>query len=207
MKNKSWDDKFGLLELTYSDNEDNYSQRAIEQERALRFMNATPGAIVEGVGKYVPITTNSLGGKQSSSPYEPCLLDPDFLDAMVSEEGPLHYVALYMKDPSISTHLFLALECRQPDEPEEEIDYTSLMAKRLLTISKVLKEGADKYETNNWRLIPAEQHLSHAISHYLAYLMDDKQDDHLDHFYTRLMMAYATEESEDFSYTAYVKKD
>ena len=202
MKNKSWDNKFGLLELTYSESEDNYSQRMKEQA----IYNATPGAIVEGLGKDVPIISNSLGGKQSSSPYAPHLIDPDFLDAMVSEEGPLHYIALYMKDPSISTHLFLALEYRQPDEPKEEIDYNSLMAKRLLTISKVLKEGADKYETNNWRLIPAEQHLSHAISHYLAYLLDDKQDDHLDHFYTRLMMAYATEESEDFSYTTYIKK-
>lgn len=202
MKN-SWDDKFGILE-------DNYSQRAIEQERMKRFAeslnDATPVAIVEGLGKDAPIISNTLGGKQSSSPYEPCLLDPDFLNAMVAEEGPLHYVALYMKDPSISTHLFLALEYRQPDEPEEEIDYTSLMAKRLLTISRVLKEGAEKYEANNWRLIPSEQHLSHAISHYLAYLMDDKQDDHLAHFYTRLMMCYATPQSEDFSYTNYIKK-
>lgn len=191
MKNKFWDDKFGTLE-------DNYSQRAIEQERMMR--------AVEGLGKDAPVISNILGGKQSSSPYEPCLLDPDFLDAMVSKEGPLHYVALYMKDPSISTQLFLALEYRQPDEHEGEIDYTSLMAKRLLTISKVLKEGAEKYETNNWRLIPSEQHLSHAISHYLAYLMDDKQDDHLAHFYTRLMMAYSTPQSEDFSYTNYIKK-
>ncbi len=191
MKNKSWDNKFGILE-------DNYSQRAIEQERLMR--------TVEGLGKDAPVISNSLGGKQSSSPYEPCLLDPDFLDAMVSEEGPLHHIAEYMREPRISTQLFLALEYRQPDEPEEEIDYTSLVAKRLLTISKVLKEGAEKYEINNWRLIPSEQHLSHAISHYLAYLMGDEQDDHLAHFYTRLMMAYSTPQSEDFSYTDYIKK-
>lgn len=191
MKNNIvYDEKFGILE-------DNYSQRAIEQDRMMRF--------VEGLGKDATVVTNSLGGKQSSSPYEPCLLDPDFLDAMASEEGPLHFIASYMRDPSVSTGLFLAIEYRQPGE--EGYDYQSLMAKRLLTISKVLKEGAEKYETNNWRLVPAEQHLSHAISHYLAYLLGDAQDDHLSHFYTRLMMCYATPQSEYFSYTSYVKKN
>lgn len=190
MKNNIlYDEKFGILE-------DNYSQRAIEQDRMMRF--------AEGLGKDAPVISNALGGKQSSSPYEPCLLDPDFLDAMVDEEGPLHYVAIYMKDPSISIHLLLAIEYRQTGE--ENLDCQSLMAKRLLTISKVLKEGAEKYETNNWRLIPSETHLSHAISHYLAYLLGDTQDDHLSHFYTRLMMCYATPQSKDFSYTEYIKK-
>lgn len=190
MKNNLiYDDKFGILE-------DNYSQRAIEQERMMR--------IVEGLGKDAPTVTNSDGGKQSSSPYEPCLLDPDFLDAMISEEGPLHFIASYMRDPSVSTDLFLAIEYRQPGE--EGYDYQSLMVRRLLTISKVLKKGAEKYEANNWRLIPAETHLSHAIAHYLAYLSGDIQDNHLAHFYTRLMMCYATKESKDFSYTSYIKK-
>ena len=186
--NTVWDNKFGMLE-------DNYTQRMQEQEEAK----------VLGVGKEEPTITNSRGGKQSSSPYEPCLLDPDFLDAMVNEEGPLHYVAQYMRSPEDSTPLFLAIEYRQPGE--EELNRMDIVANRLLTISKVLKEGAEKYETNNWRLIPSEQHLSHAITHYLAYLLDDNQDDHLSHFYTRLMMCYATVQSTFFSYTSYLTKD
>ena len=186
--NALWDNKFGMLE-------DNYSQRMKEQEEAK----------VLGVGKEEPTITNSRGGKQSASPYEPCLLDPDFLDAMVNEEGPLHYVAQYMKNSERSIPLLLAIEYRQPGE--EELNRMDIVANRLLIISKVLKEGAEKYETNNWRLIPSEQHLSHAITHYLAYLLDDNQDDHLSHFYTRLMMCYATVQSTNFSYISYLTKD
>jgi len=184
---KIYDDKFGVLE-------DNVTQRMKEQELAK----------VVGVGKDAEIVTNSLGGKQSSSPYATHLLDPGFLDVMVEGEGPLHYVAIYMKNPSIPIHLLLAIEYRQVGE--EKLDLVDIRSKRLLTISKVLKEGADKYEVNNWRLIPSEQHLSHAITHYLAYLSGDGQDDHLAHFYCRLMMAYATELSPGFSYTEYLTK-
>lgn len=163
------------------------------------------GIEIEGVGKDAPTEINSLGGKQSSSQYATYLLDPDFLDAMVDEEGPLHHIAEYMREPRIATPLFLALEERNEDEAN--IDRVDLHIKRLLTIAKVLKEGAEKYSTNNWRLIPSEQHLNHAIIHYLAYLSGDKQDDHLSHFYTRLMMCYATLQSPNFSYTKYLTKE
>lgn len=186
--NTPWDNKFGVMI-------DNYTQRMQEQEEAK----------VLGVGKEEPTITNSRGGKQSSSPYEPCLLDPDFLDAIVNMEGPLHYVAQYMRNSENTVPLLLAIESRQPGE--EELNRMDIVANRLLTISKVLKEGAEKYETNNWRLIPSEQHLSHAITHYLAYLLDDNQDDHLSHFYTRLMMCYATVQSPNFSYISYLTKD
>lgn len=186
--NQVWDNKFGLLE-------DNCSQRMKEQTES----------IIEGVGKDVPIEINEIGGKQSSCCYATHLLDPDFLDAMVDEEGPLHYIADYMREPRIATPLFLALEERGEDEAN--LDRVDLHIKRLLTIAKVLKEGAEKYSTNNWRLIPSEAHLNHAIVHYLAYLSGDKQDDHLSHFYTRLMMTYATLPSPNFSYTKYLTKD
>lgn len=191
-----WDEKFGFVD------EDNVSQRMKEQ--AIYKQLTRVGSIVDGVGKDAEIDTNKLGGKQSHSPYAPHLLDPDFLDAMVSEEGPLHYVADYMRNPEYATPLFIAIEYRL--EGEEDLSSTDLKAKRLLTISQVLKEGADKYKANNWRLIPSEQHLSHAITHYLAYLRGDTQDDHLAHFYCRLMMTYATIQSSDFSYTNYIDK-
>ena len=37
--------------------------------------------------------------------------------------------------------------------------------------------------------------------------MGDTQDDHLGHCLTRLMMAYATETSPNFSYTKYISKE
>lgn len=176
-----WDDKFGLLELTYDG----------------------PRPSVEGVGKDAPTETNKEGGKQSITQYAMHLIDPDFLDAMVGEEGPLHYIANFMRDNSISTDLFLALE-EALDLPT--IEYSRCKAySRLLTIGKVLKEGAEKYEANNWRLIPQESHLNHAIIHYIAYALGDDSDDHLAHFATRLMMAYATKPTPGFSYNQYNK--
>ena len=179
--NNTWDDKFGLMELTYGDEPK-----------------------VAGVGKDEPIIENSKGGKQSRSLYATHLIDPDFLDAMSDEEGPLHYVAEFMRDNSISTPLFQAIEsCASLDG----LYHKQKQAKRLLAIAKVLKEGAEKYEANNWRLIPQEEHLNHAIIHWLAYTIGDESDDHLAHFVTRIMMAYATKPTPGFSYDRYNKVD
>ena len=188
-----WDEKFGFID------EDNFTQRMKEQE----MYNATPGAIVEGVGKDAPTIMNGFGGKQSLNLYAPHLLDPDFLDAMGDEEGVLHHIANYMRTES-PVHLFLAIEDAYPTDSTPHI---AKVADRLLTISKVLKEGADKYEANNWRLIPSEAHLSHALTHYLAFLAGDTQDDHLAHFLCRLMMVYATPKTEGFSYTEYIPRN
>lgn len=177
-----WDDKFGLMELTYD--------------------GVKP--FIEGVGQDAPIETNEDGGKQSTTQYAMHLIDPDFLAAIVGEEGPLYYIANFMRDNSVSTDLFLALE-EALDLPTVEFPREKAYS-RLLTIGKVLKEGADKYEANNWRLIPQESHLNHAIIHYIAYALGDESDDHLAHFATRLMMAYATKVSPGFSYTKYIKK-
>ena len=81
---------------------------------------------------------------------------------------------------------------------------------QIISIAKVLQYGATQgnngqgYPKNNWRLIPQEEHINHALIHIIAHLAGDTQDDHLDHALCRLMMAYATEPSEKFAYGAYV---
>lgn len=67
----------------------------------------------------------------------------------------------------------------------------------LLAIARVLQEGAEKYERDNWRKIPAEEHFNHMIIHALAWLKGDEQDDHLGHMLARAMMMYATGGAED----------
>lgn len=181
----TWDDKFGLIK---------------DSKGVVCFTENGMKTFVEGVGKDEPIVENSKGGKQSRSLYATHLIDPDFLDAMSDEEGPLHYIAEYMRCPECATPLFLAIEEATKDD---EISHKVKQAKRLLKIAKVLKEGAEKYEANNWRLIPQEDHLNHAIIHWLAYSMGDITDNHLDHFLTRIMMAYATKLSKGFSYMDY----
>jgi hypothetical protein len=62
-------------------------------------------------------------------------------------------------------------------------------AKALFELAKVMHEGAQKYERDNWRKISAEDHLNHAVSHIFAHLAGDEQDDHLSHALCRCHMA------------------
>lgn len=61
--------------------------------------------------------------------------------------------------------------------------------KALLETAKVLKEGADKYGAENWRLIDVDDHLNHALIHIYAYLAGDKSDEHLSHVVCRALFA------------------
>lgn len=61
--------------------------------------------------------------------------------------------------------------------------------KALLATSKVLKEGADKYGADNWRLIDTSDHLNHLLIHVYAYLAGDKSDEHLSHAVCRALFA------------------
>lgn len=175
--------------------------------------------MMEGVGPNADIVTNDKGGKQSSSPMAMHLVDPAFLLEWASDiAGCYEYT-----DESKSTIVdpehtdrhscyvaikYIAMYMLAPDswllkEAMGELESNSI--KRITTIAKVLKYGADRYEPNNWRLIPQEDHINHALIHIMAYLSNDEQDDHLGHALCRLMMAYATAPSEGFCYTSYVK--
>ena len=79
--------------------------------------------------------------------------------------------------------------------------------KIITRIAKVLQYGAGRYEPNNWRLIPQEEHINHALIHIIAHLAGDTQDDHIDHALCRLMMAYSTKTSPNFCYINYVSKE
>lgn len=59
----------------------------------------------------------------------------------------------------------------------------------MFSIAQVLHFGAQKYEPNNWKKIPLEDHLNHVIGHIYAHLAGDTQDDHLEHAGCRMMMA------------------
>lgn len=58
-----------------------------------------------------------------------------------------------------------------------------------------MSEGAAKYGRNNWRRISYEDNINHAITHLMALLIDDDQDDHLEHALTRLAFAVAVKDS------------
>lgn len=174
--------------------------------------------VIDGVGEDVEIITNKNGGKQSKSPMALHLVDPKMLlewaKDKVSEfeyvdEGrmlcvededreqydcyrAIDYIASYMirGDKFFLTMAMDSLVC-------EELQ-------QIINVAKVLKYGADRYEPNNWRLIPEEEHINHALIHIVAHIAGDTQDDHLNHALCRLMMAKATEKSKKFDYCRYV---
>lgn len=62
----------------------------------------------------------------------------------------------------------------------------------LLRIARVLAAGAKKHGDENWRKIPREDHLNHALMHVLSHLAGDATDDHLTHAGCRMLMAMET---------------
>lgn len=73
----------------------------------------------------------------------------------------------------------------------------------MFKLAEVLAYGASRYTPNNWRLIPRNEHLNHAMTHIFAYMQGDTQDDHLGHALTRMVMAASVLEKEGHSYTEY----
>lgn len=204
--NNKWDDKFGLIEPNcheFSDLENRY----VNTKR-----------VIDGVGEDAEIVTNAAGGKQSKSPMAMHLVDPiflrtfasnkaaelEFLDELDStcvdaEDMELHgcykaieHIAEYMQT-GVEFNLELAMDNLNCEELQQVIN-----------IAKILQYGADRYAPNNWRLIPEEEHINHALIHIVAHIAGDRQDDHINHALCRLMMALSTEKSEGFEYNKYV---
>ena len=196
-----WDDKFGWIKkgIDYMDKENKVK-------------------VIDGVGADAEIVTNAAGGKQSKSPMAMHLVDPSFLtefarnkaneleycdegdNTCVDEEDveihgcyrAIEYIAQYMQ-----TGVEFSLQMAMDSLNSEEIQ-------QVINIAKILQYGADRYAPNNWRLIPEEEHINHALIHIIAHIAGDRQDDHINHALCRLMMAYATKPSEKFAYGAYV---
>ena len=65
----------------------------------------------------------------------------------------------------------------------------------------VAKYGAEKYgETlldRNYKKIPTDEHINHAIQHLYAFLAGDETDDHLSHAILRVMFAYEVDHERD----------
>lgn len=200
-----WDNKFGIIETKqpeFVNLEDNYTQRMQEQSVAEK-------VIINGVGKDAEIVTNEKGGKQSKSPMAMHLVDPMFLKKWFNKIQPTESRDEVIE--AITDYMILGCEealTRAILEVYCLKQHIAIPDKNgaIVEIAKVLQEGATKYEANNWRLIPQEEHINHALIHYQAYLMGDTQDEHLAHCMCRLMMAFATKKSKGFDYTTYISK-
>lgn len=59
----------------------------------------------------------------------------------------------------------------------------------LLQVAAVLHEGSEKYGDNNWKLIDISDHLNHALTHIMRYILGDTTEPHLVHAVCRLLFA------------------
>ena len=76
--------------------------------------------------------------------------------------------------------------------------YDMIPGEALTTLAQVFGLGATRYARNNWRRIPFEDHINHALNHLSLLLSDasDKDEDHLAHALCRLAMAVAKRDPE-----------
>ena len=71
---------------------------------------------------------------------------------------------------------------------------TLIPARALLSVSRVMKEGGQKYGKDNWHNIPVSSdgsyagELDHAIEHYLNFMVTGELEE-LEHFVARAIMA------------------
>lgn len=139
------------------------------------------------VGPDAPIVENELGGKQSKVIGAFHLIDPVFMYNIFDDKywQIANPVIRYMdgeidKDDMVSQLI---------DDKKSDI---------VLMIAKTMEYGIGRYKLNNWRLVPEENHLNHALIHLFMAEIGNTDDDHIAHFYTRIMMAYATKPSKEF---------
>lgn len=138
-------------------------------------------------GDDAPIVTNKSGGKQSVAIGDFTLLpkhfSKQFISILASDVDEYDIGKAYGK-------LIDFLEDHDIEFLLEAID--ALSSEPLTTIARVLEEGLKKYPRDNWKLIPFEEHINHALCHLYMFLKGDIQDRHLDHALTRIALAYET---------------
>lgn len=150
-------------------------------------------SVVDGVGKDAEVVVNSKGGMQSKAIGSFYLIDPDFMWLALKNDEP-RAILNYLTDD--------LLKADKRDVLIEKL--SGLYPDMLERIAKVMEYGANKYEPNNWRLIPQEEHINHALIHLYALDRGDTQDNHLDHALARIMMACSTHPETLTSYTEYM---
>lgn len=215
---QEWDDKFGIIDkhcgFQTEDKQCGYvmpdsmigcTMVGNETKCAAyvpNIMKPIANVVIEGVGEDAEVVTNAAGGKQSKSPMAMHLVDPEFLDRWFNidehQDDVIANITDFMRTGASDFLIHAIFELHQIDYAGFDSDHA------IVIIAKVLQEGATKYKPNNWRLIPQEEHINHALIHYMAHKLGDTQDAHLEHCMCRLMMAYATEKSEGFDYIQYL---
>ncbi len=147
------------------------------------------------MGKNEKIIENEYGAIQSDVPFSFHLFDSkialNLLDKLKNKNFANFAMVKIYRYFQTQNEEYLYKAMFEIEENPEQV---------LAISSRILKEGAKKYPINNWRKIPREEHLNHALNHLFAFLKGDTQDEHLEHALCRLMMSLSVNESQEFNY-------
>lgn len=104
------------------------------------------------------------------------------------EQGLAYIAAQKAVDPDHSKTVINGTGGRQ-----SKMEYAVGSADPLATLAmaKVQAEGDAKYGKDNWRRIPEQEHLNHALTHIALHQAGDTSEAHLAHALTRVHMAMA----------------
>jgi hypothetical protein len=86
---------------------------------------------------------------------------------------------------------------RGGQQSKSEYAFHMIDPEAIMDLAATLQYGASRYARDNWRKIPAEEHINHMMIHWYAWLSGDKSDNHLGHMFCRAMMAYACAKAEE----------
>lgn len=75
----------------------------------------------------------------------------------------------------------------QRDKVEERFDLVPPDA--MLAVAKAMSEGAAKYGDENWRGLPIDNIVNHAVRHVFLWMSGDRSEDHLGHAAAGMLMA------------------
>lgn len=154
--------------------------------------------VVMGVGRDAEIEVNSKGGLQSKAIGAFYLIDPNFMVQTMEKPETIelmHLMARFMFKTGQfpDAEIVGELKLRIPDMLER--------IAKVMEFGRVEGNNGKGYPPNNWRKIPQEDHLNHALIHLYAYDRGDTSDNHLDHFLARVMMMVTTKPETIIKYT------
>jgi hypothetical protein len=110
-------------------------------------------------------------------------------------EGTFHYV---FKSEIPQRYDLVEVERKQePVHTNEEggkqsdVDYafSAIPPNAILAVASVFKQGLLRYGRDNWKKIPTEDHINHAVGHSFKHLSGDRTEAHLANAACRALMA------------------